>query len=292
MKYVIVSPVRDEEKLIRFTLDSVINQTTLPGQWIIVDDGSSDRTASIVWEYAEKYPWITLVELPDRGYRMPGEGVVRAFNAGLEKVQIDLYDFIIKLDGDLSFGPSYFDRLLSRFGANPKLGIAGGALHVPRGTRWVLERAPEDHVRGATKVYRRECFQDIGGLETIGGWDAIDELRAQMQGWETLSFSDLHIRQYRPTGTAESKVARMVKSGEFSYLRGYHPAVVLLRGAFRAFTDQPFMVGGAAMLWGYLRSWLTRQRRLDDPELIAYSRRKSLSRLAFWRRIGAGRGLQ
>jgi biofilm PGA synthesis N-glycosyltransferase PgaC len=288
MKYVIVTPVRNEEGFVAHTLESVVSQTSRPAKWVIVDDGSVDGTARIVQEYVDKYPWIELVRLEDRGFRMPGEGVVRAFYAGLGTVDSSSYDFIVKLDGDLALESDYFARLFRRFDENPELGIAGGGCYVPRGNHWVLERSPRDHVRGLTKVYRRECFEDIGGLEAVGGWDAIDDLRAQMKGWETRSFAELKVRQYRPTGTAESKLVRMAKSGEFSYYRGYPPLVMLLRGIYRALTDRPFIFGGFAMLWGYLRSWLMRQPQIDDPELISYYRQKMLRRLAIWRHLFSG----
>lgn len=284
-EYVIVTPIRDEEKYIRLTSESVVYQTVRPTLWVIVDDGSRDDTAHIVQEYVERYPWIGLVSLPDRGFRMPGRGVVEAFYAGLETVNISDYDFIVKLDGDLSLAPDYFDQLFRRFDRNPRLGIAGGRCWIPQGKRWVLEREPRDHVPGATKVYRRECFEDIGGLEPVRGWDVIDELRAQMKGWETRSFVELEVHHYRPIGTAEGKLTRMMKSGEFSYYRGYHPLIMFLRGTYRALTDRPLILSGIAMLWGYLKSWLTHQPQIDDPELIVYYRKKMLRRLAIWRHL-------
>lgn len=283
MKYVIITPARNEAKFIKLTLDSVVSQSIKPVRWIIVDDGSNDATASIVNEYRMKYPWISLVSLEDRGYRYRGTGVVEAFYAGLEHID-SYHDFITKLDADLSFDPEYFEDLNNKFQHNDRLGIAGGVSYTCRsGNRWVLEREPEDHVHGATKVYRRACFKEIGGLVPMGGWDTIDEIRAQMKGWKVQSFNDLIVHHHRPTAKAEGSLKGMAEMGRFSYYCGYHPLAFLARGAYRIFVDEPFFLAAITQLWGYYSHWFTRQPQINDKELISYYRKKTLRKLLIWK---------
>ena len=277
MNYVIVTPVRDEQDFIQHTLDSVVAQTIQPTRWVIVDDGSVDDTAQIVHKYVDKYPWLSLVGLLDRGYRKPGEGVAKVFLAGLERVGTD-YDFIVKLDGDLSFAEDYFERLFQQFDKSPRLGIAGGGCYSLRGGHWVLERVPDDHVRGASKVYRRQCFEDIGGVESVNGWDTIDELKAQMAGWRTRSFNELQIMHHRSTFSALGSFQGWKKPGQFAYFLGYHPVYMLARCVWHM-KEPPIGLRGVAMFWGYLQSWLEKAPVYGEKQVVAYLRRKQLRRL-------------
>ena len=287
--YVVISPARNEERHIERMLKCMISQTIPPREWIIVDDGSSDRTAEIVCIYAEQHPWIRLVSLPDRGKRQRGPGVVEAFYQGYGRLNQSDYDFIVKLDVDLSFDATYFEELLRRFAASPTLGIAGGALYIPRQGRWVLDKAPLDNVLGPTKVYRRECFEQIGGLVRSLGWDAIDDLRAQLRGWQTRTFTDLVVLHHRPIGTRSGGFGAGVEHGRGAYFMGAHPLYVLLRGIYRMVRDRPPLVAGLGLLYGYARSWLKREPRIDDAEVIALLRRKQMQRLFPLRAVYRGR---
>lgn len=272
--YAIVTPAHNEESYIRFTLDSVVAQTVQPAQWIIVDDGSTDGTASIIENYTSEFPWIKLLTLKNQ-VRQRGGKVISAFNAGLELVDAE-YEFIVKLDADLSLGNDYFEKLLYQFKINPKLGLASGGCYQRTGTEWRLEPAANDHARGLSKVYRKECFQDINGLKPVNGWDTIDELSAQMKGWETRSFNELKALHYRPTGSANGKINGKMEMGKFSYFFGYHPLAFLLRGVYNMLTGKPIILGGIAMLWGYFDCWIHHEPRFDDPQLLTYSRKKTL----------------
>ncbi len=285
MNYAIVTPVHNEEAYIRFTLDSVVSQIVPPVEWIIVDDGSTDNTAAIIQAYVERYPWIRRVALPAEGKRELGARVVRVFYAGFRQLTAES-DFIVKLDGDLSFAPDYFARLLDKFADDPRLGIAGGGFYVQEGDQWRLERAPLDHVRGATKVYRKACFEEIGGLPAVNGWDGIDEWRAQLKGWQTRSFNELVVHHLRPTGASYGKWKGYTREGEEAYFLGYPWLVLLARSFYRALSERPLLVRGVGIFWGYLRSWLARKPQLDDAETIRYMRRKQMGRItAFWRTL-------
>lgn len=273
-KYVIVSPVRNEEDYIRLTLDSVVGQTRRPAQWIIVNDGSTDATASIVEEYARDHPWIKLLTLSDRGYYFPGTGVVNVFNQGFAAIAVSDWGWVVKLDADLSFAPDYFEKLLERFDRNPRLGIASGITHLPLNGGWVKEDVLPDHPVGPSKVYRRECWQMMGGLKPVPGWDLADLLSAQMNGWETAAFDDLVIRHYRLTGTRRSGVwARNFLQGRFEYRHGYAFHYSLLKAARKLFS-KPIIVGSTARLAGYLYARIRHDDFLFEEDMRAFLRKK------------------
>ena len=280
--YVVITPVRNEAAFIECTIASMTSQTVPPVQWIIVDDGSTDNTADIVRAQTAEYPWIRLVQRADRGFRQRGRGVIEAFNEGCAALAVADYQFIVKLDGDLSFAPDYFERLLARFAARPSLGISGGTCYVQEGNMWRPEETDVTHVRGATKMYRRACLEAIGGLVAHLGWDGADEWQARARGWEVQSFLDIPLHHHRTTGTAKGPVRGRIEQGRAAFYMGYHPLFMLARGV-RRMADRPFVLGGIALLWGYVGDWLCRRERVDDPMAIRFLRQSQLRRLGWAR---------
>lgn len=278
LKYVVITPVRDEEAYIGKTLSSLVAQTVKPGRWIIVDDGSADRTANIVSKYAAQYPWIRLIRREDRGFRQRGPGVVDAFYTGLEQVAPTDYDVVVKLDGDLSFAPNYFEDLLHQFEANARLGIASGQPYTPRGSEWATRQAHYPCTYGPTKVYRRQCFEAIGGLRRSLGWDGIDDWHARMLGWEARSFSHLIVLHHRHYGAAYGKLQGFIEQGQGAYFMGYHPLYLFARAVRRMFI-WPYFAAGVGMIWGYLMSWLAGREQVE-PELARFVRREQLRLLS------------
>jgi biofilm PGA synthesis N-glycosyltransferase PgaC len=276
--YVVITPVRDEEAYIQSTIESMIHQTMLPREWIIVDDGSKDNTRRIVNDYANRYPWIRAVHRKDRGFRKSGGGVVDAFNDGYRSLNCSDWEFVVKLDGDLSFDPDYFEKCFGEFERNPKLGVGGGVIcYIVNGAK-EFEECPTFHVRGATKIYRKDCWDAIGGFWPVAGWDTMDEVKASMLGWTTNSFPDLHLHHHRGTGTAEGIWSGLVKNGRANYICGYHPLFMLSKCILRL-GRKPYIIGAAALMYGYSTGYLKRVPRVDDPETIGYLRRQQLSRL-------------
>ena len=209
--------------------------------------------------------------------RQRGKGVIEAFYAGYETLTQE-YNFIVKLDGDLSFEPDYFEALLREFSSDPQLGIAGGGVYEqPDGKTWVLY-TPKDHVRGATKMYRQTCFEAIGGLAPAMGWDGIDEWKALSLGWKVQSFLEIKMYHYRFTGAATGYLRSCIEQGNGAYRMGYHPLFMVARGV-RRMTDRPYLIGGLAMIWAYFLSWLRRDELLADPPVVRYVRRTQLSML-------------
>jgi poly-beta-1,6-N-acetyl-D-glucosamine synthase len=278
-RYVIITPVRDEEAHLPFTIESVVHQTIRPAQWIIVDDGSTDNTANIIDEAARQHSWICPVRRPNRGFRKSGGGVVDAFNEGYRALTCSDWDFMVKLDGDLSFEPSYFGASFGYFHRERKLGVGGGVICYVENGQKTIEQCPAFHVRGATKIYRRACWDAIGGFWPAPGWDTMDEVKAHMLGWTTHSFDDLHLVHYRATGTAEGIWNGLTKNGRANYISGYHPLFMLAKSVAHVIR-RPYVVGSVALLYGYVTAYLSRVPRVDDPELIRYLQRQQLAKLA------------
>jgi len=277
-KYVVVTPVRDEQEYLRETVDSVIHQTIRPAEYVLVNDGSKDRTGEIIEDYARRYSWIRAVHRSDRGFRKPGGGIIEAFYSGFEALQCRDWDYMSKLDGDLSFAPTYFEGIFERFRANPELGIAGGGLfHLQDGMK-VVETCPKFHVRGGAKVYRRACWDTIGGLWVGPGSDAIDEVKANMLGWKSRSFFELEMHHHRFTGATFGRWGGAVKDGRADYVCGYHPLFMLAKCGVRL-VRTPYVVGSMALFYGYLSSYLKNVPQVDDPHLIKYLRSQQIARL-------------
>jgi len=277
-QYVIISPVRDEGKFIEGTIQSVLGQTTRPSEWVIVDDGSTDRTAQIIDRYASEYSWIRALHRTNRGFRKSGGGVVEAFYDGFRALGSDNWEFIVKLDGDLIFAPDYFEKCFEHFRSDPSLGIAGGTIHHVLNGEEKIEKVPRFHVRGATKIYKRECWKAIGGLWVAPGWDTIDEVKANMLGWRSRSFSDVQLHHQRLTGTAESRWKDFVKIGRAWYVSGYHPIYMASSTVLRMFRT-PYFLGSAGLLYGFISGYLKRIPQVDDPRLIRYLREQQVRRL-------------
>lgn len=257
MRVLIVSPVRDEERYIGTTLECMCRQTVPPDRWIIVNDGSSDRTGEIVKEYAARHRFITYLELENRGHRLPGQGVVEAFYAGLSIEDWERYDVIAKFDGDLEFEPDTLEKILEVFSRFPKAGIVGGVRYERReeGGPFLRLMVSKCHVGGPYKFYRRECFRQIGGLVKRAGWDGIDEIRAYMNGWITREWEHIAFIHLRPTGMSSEEGVRKanMKYGDVAFYMGGYFWYFLLRSLVRSI-EAGSPLPGLYQLKGYLIS--------------------------------------
>lgn len=270
-RYVLISPVKDEERFLETTIQSVLAQTIRPTRWILVDDASGDRTPEILRSYAQKYDWIRVIRIERDAARRPGSAVARAFAAGYELAADAEYDFVVKLDCDLDLPADYFLQLVSRFREDPRLGIASGVyLEAARG-QWRAVEMPGYHAAGASKMIRKKCFEDIQGFVPSRGWDTVDEIRAQKHGWKTGHFAEITFRHLRNEGAGIGDMRTNQMHGEIYYLTGGGAAFFLLKLVHRLFVGKPFLAGGLAMLWGYLKPWLTREPRVVcDAEARVY----------------------
>jgi exopolysaccharide biosynthesis WecB/TagA/CpsF family protein len=276
-RYVLISPCRNEAKHMRRTLDSVAAQTVPPASWVVVDDGSSDTTAEILAEYTRKLPYLRVVRRPDRGRRSVGPGVVEAFEAGLATVDLDQFPYLCKLDLDLDLPPRYFELLIARMEADPRLGTTSGKPYFvhPRDGRLVAETCGDEMSVGMTKFYRTACFREIGGFVREVMWDGIDCHRCRMLGWRADSVGDegLRFRHLRPMGSSQHGIwTGRVRSGFGQYFMGTSPLFLLASAAYRL-PRHPVVYGSAAMLWGYASSAVRRLPRYDDPAFRRFLRR-------------------
>lgn len=280
MKYVVVSPVRNEEKFLAGTIRSMASQRVLPVEWIIVDDGSTDQTFAIAENASREYPWIKVRRRADRGFRQAGGGVIEAFYDGFDSATVKDWSFVVKFDGDLSFEPDYFEKCLGEFKSDPKLGIGGGTVCNDRGGVIDVESKvdPLFHVRGATKIYRRECWDQINGLIRAPGWDTLDEVKANMLGWTTRTFKGIRILHHRPTGAAYGHFKDFMKNGLANYNVGYHPVFMFLKCCQRAF-NRPYLLQASGLWLGYIRGYLKRMPRIAEPAVIEYFQKQQLNRL-------------
>lgn len=284
-RLLIISPVRDEAQYLQITIDSMVAQTVKPTTWLIVDDGSSDDTPQIAGRAAEAHDWIHLYRRSDRGIRKVGPGVVDAFYDGLNRYNLDDYDFVCKFDGDLEFQPTYFERLFEKFRDNPRLGTASGKSWLRIDGHMVPERTSDDFSQGQSKLYRTDCFREIGGFVREVMWDGIDCHRCRMLGWEATSFQDHELRfiHLRPMGSSFRSIYHgRLRWGYGQYFMGTHPLYALAIAGYRAM-ERPYVFGGMLILAGYLKSWLKRMPRYDDMEFRRHLHRWQLKRIGLIR---------
>jgi glycosyltransferase involved in cell wall biosynthesis len=287
--YILITPARNEEAHLEATIEAVVNQTVRPLQWIIVSDGSTDRTEAIAAEYAGRHPWITLVARPPRETR-DFAGKVGAFNAGAAAITHRDYDIIASLDADLTFVPDFFEYLLGKFAADPQLGLAGCPFSED-GTTYDYSFSSVEHVSGACQMFRRECFQQIGGYVPLkgGGIDVVATLMSRMKGWRTRTFTDRIVVHHRPMGSANdrSKFMANYKLGQRAYRLGFHPVWQLFRSLYQM-TRRPYVTGGAALAAGYFGAMLSGAERAVSPELVRFQGEDQMKRLRSFARSRLG----
>jgi len=286
-RIVIISPVRDEEHYIQGTLQSIVQQTVRPIEWVIVDDGSTDLTPELVAAVAREHPWIRLLRKPDRGVRAVGPGVVEAFYYGYERIATPDYDFICKMDGDIELGPRYFETLLTLFANDRYLGAASGKHFIEEAGRLVEERSHDEMVAGMVNFYRRECFEAIGGFVREVHWDGIAFHRARMAGWRTRSLHhpDLRIVHKRLMGSShQSIIEGRLRWGRGQYFMGTHPLYIVAIGVYRL-TEQPWVIGGICIVLGYLQAMLGGMKRYGDTAFRRSLHAWQLERLKLGKRL-------
>lgn len=280
-RLLIVSPVRNEARYLQRTIDSVVSQTIRPARWIIVDDGSDDDTPNIALRAASQHDWISLLRRPDRGVRKVGGGVIEAFDEGLSRFSLDDFDFVCKLDGDLEFGPRYFELLYEKFDRDPKLGTASGKSWIRVGDRLAPERTGDDFSQGQTKLYRVACFRDIGGFVREVMWDGIDCHRCRMKGWNAKSFRDEDLRfiHLRPMGSSFKSIFHgRLRWGRGQYFMGTRWLYALAITGYRMW-ERPYVLGGLCIFAGYVSAFLRRMPRYNDPDFRRHLHQWQLNKL-------------
>jgi hypothetical protein len=260
----------------RRTLDSVMAQTVPPALWVVVDDGSTDETPAILESYQARMPYLRVVRRQDRGARRVGPGVIEAFYAGLDTISLDGFDYVCKLDLDLYLPPRYFELLMARMEANPRLGTTSGKPYAvsPRTGKTSIEVSGDEMSVGMTKFYRVQCFREIGGFVRQVMWDGIDCHRCRMLGWiaESVDEEPLRFIHLRPMGSSHKGIwTGRVRWGYGQYFMGTAPTYLLASAAFRIFM-YPVFIGSLAMVWGFFSSALRGATRYEDAEFRRFLR--------------------
>jgi glycosyltransferase involved in cell wall biosynthesis len=274
-RYVLISPCRNEASLMRETLDSVIAQSLQPSKWVIVDDGSTDETPAILAEYARLHPWISVVTRADRGHRAVGPGVVDAFYCGYDTIDRSSYDFVCKLDLDLILPPRYFEILIQRMNADPRIATCSGKSYIRENGGLIFERHGDDTSLGMTKLYRLDRFEEIGGFVREVMWDGIDCHQCRMRGWIACSWDEPELRfvHLRPMGSSQQSVyVGRMRHGFGQHFMGTG-FFFLAASALARMTQKPYVLGSLAIIWGWLKAALQGKPRYDNPEFRRFLRR-------------------
>jgi biofilm PGA synthesis N-glycosyltransferase PgaC len=279
LTYALITPARNEESFIEQTIRSMISQTVLPRKWVIVSDGSTDRTDEIVKKYLADHPWMELIRMPEHRDRHFG-AKVQCFNAGYERLRNENLDIVGNLDADITFDKDYFDFLLSKFASDPTLGVAGTPF-VEGTTSYDFRFTAVEHVSGACQLFRHECFAQIGGYVPVkgGGIDWIAVTTARMKGWKTRTFVEKVCHHHRPMGTASAgKLRADIRLGQQDYYLGGHPLWQLFRACYQM-GRKPYLLGGLLLLVGYWWACITRVQRPVSRELIRFHQHEQMKRL-------------
>ena len=272
--YCLISPCRDEAEYMRATLDSVLKQTIPPTQWVIVNDGSTDRSAAILKDYASRYDFIKVIHRGDRGRRSLGVGVINSFYEGLATIELTDFNYICKLDLDVELPPDYFETLIQRMEAQPRLGTCSGKPYFRLRGKPIREKCSDEMSVGMTKFYRRECFEEIGGFVRSLMWDGIDCHRCRQLGWMACSYDDQELRfiHLRPMGSSDRSLLRgRMRHGVGQHFMGTGP-MFLAASALSRLPYPPLVLGSLAMIWGYGLSLLAHKQRYGDPEFRRFLR--------------------
>lgn len=285
LSYAVVTPVRDELQNLPRLAESLAEQTRRPDAWVIVDTGSADGTVELAEGLADRHGWIRVLSLP-QSELVRGAPIVEGFHAGIDALRGDPPAVVVKVDADVSFETTYFARLLDAFAGRESLGIASGSAYELRGGRWQQLFGTRTSVWGAARAYRWDCLLGVLPLEIRMGWDGIDELKANVRGWETAAFLDLPFRHHRREGERDGSRWRAWRSqGEIAHYMEYRPTYLLVRTAFRARRD----VAAIGMIDGYVKAVLRREPVLADSEARAYLRDSQRWR-QLYRRVAEARG--
>ena len=279
LRYILITPARNEEEHIGRVIESVTSQTLLPSKWIIVSDGSTDRTDIIVKKYLQVNSWIEFVRMPEHEDRQFA-AKVHCFNAGYSKVKHTEHDIVGNLDADITFERDYFEYLISKFSDDPALGVAGTPF-VEDCRHYDYRYTNIEHVSGACQLFRRRCFEEIGGYVPIkgGGIDWLAVTTARMRGWKTRTFTDKTCQHHRKMGTGNaSPILTWFRQGRKDYFLGNHPVWELFRTAYQM-SHKPYCIGGWLLLAGYIWAAMKNEERPISPELLAFVRTEQMRRL-------------
>ncbi len=271
LRHVVVTPSRDESAFLPQLVNSMVEQTIVPSEWIIVSHNSGKSSRDYLEEICKKYDWITILSIEDTSQRKRGGQIAKLVNQGLSCSSLD-WDFFSKIDADMVLPEDYFEKIFANFADASRLGIASGSCYLIEGRRKIVEFVSPDHSRGGLKTYRRQCFEEIGGIREANGWDGLDNALAQMNGWETCCFFEIEVLHQRRTGSYSGLIRGCFETGKFAHSMRYFPPFILARSAHRMLR-KPIVLANS----------LTMKSTFDEVDAIEYLRNKQKNRLKFWK---------
>jgi glycosyltransferase involved in cell wall biosynthesis len=277
MKHLIITPVHNEEKHLDRFIASVLNQTMRPDIFILVDDNSSDLSGKIINNYSNKYPWIKYLYHKSETKRDQGAKVIRAFNYGIKNFDYTNFDIISKIDADLELPNDYFEEILNTFINSEKTGVCGGIINENENGNWVVKNVASYHIRGALKSYRVKCFQDIGGLQPILGWDGLDEMKSMFLGWGTFTIKK-NVKHFRPASKDFNKIKLNYNLGYVNYINGGNLSLAIIRTIVRFFVT-PIFIGALSFLVGYLHALIRNENKVTTKQFAQFINKFHTKRL-------------
>ena len=280
MNILIITPACNEELHLDSLINSMLGQSIVPQEWIIVDDGSIDGTSNVIQQAAIKYDWIKYLRKEKSSLRSPGKSVMDTFYFGFQNKHINNYDIIMKLDADLVLPSDYIQTIIYNFQSNPKIGICGGVCTMNIGNKYFVENETniEDHVRGAIKAYRRECFEDINGLVRSMGWDTIDEHNARYKGWQVLVLPNLHVLHQRSTHQEYGFIKAAFRNGIMLYTIRMN-IFLLITNCMKKMFKKPYLILSLSMFLGYFLSLMKREKKIVNKDLGRFIRKYRYRRI-------------
>ncbi len=282
--HIVITPSRDDAIFLKGLVDSMVSQTCPPIHWVIVDHNSKDNTQDLLTPIVKKYDWISTIRIDDESQRKRGGQIATLFNKGLSSIKHLDWHYCSKIDADMILPEDYFMEIISRFNKNPSLGIASGSCYLLDGNRRKVEKVSQGHTRGGLKTYRKSCFEHIGGVREVDGWDGLDNVLAEMNGWETQNFPEIEVLHRRATGSFFGILRGCFESGKFAYSLRYSPTFMLARSVHRLFR-KPLFIGGIAMMSGFIFGCLKRLNPSMEPHESTFFRKKQRARLLNWWRM-------
>jgi biofilm PGA synthesis N-glycosyltransferase PgaC len=279
INHIVVTPCKNEEDFISTLIDSMINQTIRPKEWVIIDDGSIDNTHNIIKEASKNEEWIKYFYIKSENNRNRGCEIAKLFSYGIEMANTEDWKYCSKIDADMILPSDYFEKIFHIFDEEKDIGILGGVCFtLSKMGKKKIEKVESDHVRGGLKTYRRKCFQDIGGVLIANGWDGLDEASAQMRGWRTKNLVHIEVEHRRETGSHRGKIINSYISGQYAHFMGYIFPYIFAR-SIKRMLERPYIIAGLFMLIGFSKNKLFNKSIYQNKEIISFIRAKQAKRL-------------
>ena len=282
IRHVVVTPSRNDEIHLRELFNSMVNQTLPPSEWVIVLHNPKENISQSLQSDFFSFKWISIATVNDDSKRKRGAQIARMVNFGISQLS-SKWDYLSKIDADMTLPRDYFEQIFSEFSENPNLGIASGSCYIVENNSRKKEKVSENHTRGGLKTYRGECYDQICGIREVDGWDGVDNIVAQMRGWETMNFPKIEVLHGRRTGSSSGLLRGCFESGSFAYSMRYFFPFIIARSIHQMFR-KPILLGGIFMFSGYIFGVITMKKPSLSKDEAIFFHKSQKNRLAFWRR--------